>query len=129
MTPQSQLTAAPPVVVIVDDDPAVRNSLQFSLELEGYAVRSYRNAAELLNAGELGPCNCYVIDQRMPGMSGMELIGQLRARRISTPAILIISQPNDVLSARAAQADIAIVEKPLLNNALVERIREACQHA
>ena len=59
-------------------------------------------------------------------MSGMELIAELRRRKVSTPAILIISQPNKVLSARVAEACVPIVEKPLLNNALVEKIRELC---
>ena len=56
----------------------------------------------------------------------MELIAELRLRKISTPAILIISQPNKVLSARAAEARVPIVEKPLLNNALLEKICEVC---
>ena len=62
----------------------------------------------------------------MPGMSGMELIAELRGRKVSTPAILVISQPNRVLSARAAEAHVPIIEKPLLSNALLEKIREIC---
>jgi|SRR5208282_5283242 len=127
MTPQPQLMVQPPVVVVVDDDPAVCNSLKFSLELEGFTVHAYPNGAELLYSGDLNACSCFVIDQRMPGMSGMELIAKLRERKVLTPAILIISQPNATLSARAATADIPIVEKPLLGNALLDRIREACQ--
>ena len=65
----------------------------------------------------------------MPGMSGMDLIASLRERKVATPAILIISQPSDALSARAAKAAVPIVEKPFLSNTLVERIREACQQA
>jgi FixJ family two-component response regulator len=63
----------------------------------------------------------------MPAMNGMELIAILRERKVMTPTILIISQPNATLRARAGQAAIWIVEKPLLGNALVDRIREACQ--
>jgi len=129
MQPHSQLKAKEPVIAVVDDDPAVCSSLKFSLELEGFAVRTYRNAAELLQDGNLDDCNCLVVDQRMPGMSGMELIAKLRERKVATPAILIISQPSDALSMRAAAAAIPIVEKPLLSNALVDRIREACQQA
>jgi FixJ family two-component response regulator len=65
----------------------------------------------------------------MPGMSGMEVISELRGRNVSVPAILIISQPNRVLSARAAEARVPIIEKPLLNNALVDKIREVCAGA
>lgn len=121
--------AKEPMVVVVDDDPAVCSSLKFSLELEGFTVRTFRNGADLLQDGNLHDCSCFVVDQRMPGMSGMDLIAKLRERRLTTPAILIISQPSDVLSARAAAAAVPIVEKPFLNNMLVERIREACQQA
>jgi len=124
--PQGELTAPLPVIAVVDDDPAVRNSFKFSLELEGFAVRTYRSAAEFLAAANFRDCNCFIIDQRMPGMSGMELIAELRGKKVSTPAILIISQPNKVLSARAAEALVSIIEKPLLSNALVEKLREVC---
>ena len=122
--PQRELAAPIPLIAVVDDDLAVCNSLKFSLELEGFAVRAYRSGAEFLAAGNFGDCSCFIIDQRMPGMSGMELIAELRERKVSTPAILIISQPNKVLSARAAEAHVPIIEKPLLSNALVEKIRE-----
>jgi two-component system, LuxR family, response regulator FixJ len=124
--PQQELAAPLPIITVVDDDPAVCNSLKFSLELEGFAVRAYRSGAEFLAAGNFHDCKCFIIDQRMPGMSGMELIAALRERKVSTPAILIISQPNKVLSARAAEARVPIVEKPLLSNALVDKIREMC---
>jgi FixJ family two-component response regulator len=124
--PQRELVAPIPIIAVVDDDPAVCNSLKFSLELEGFAVRIYRSGAEFLAAGDFCDCQCLVIDQRMPGMSGMELIAELRGRKVSTPAILVISQPNRVLSARAAEAHVPIIEKPLLSNALLEKIREIC---
>jgi FixJ family two-component response regulator len=127
MTPQSQLAMLQPVVIVVDDDPAVCNSLKFSLELEGFAVRAYHSAKELLDSDDFGDCRCFVVDQRMPAMSGMELIAKLRQRNVTTPAILILSHPNPALNARAAIAEVPIVEKPLLGNALVDRIREACQ--
>jgi len=114
------------LVMVVDDDPAVCGSLKFSLELEGFAVRTFANGSELLRNVDFSACKCFVIDQRMPGMSGMELIAKLRDRKILTPAILIISHPSAALSARAAIAGVPIVEKPLLGNALVDRIREAC---
>ena len=124
--PRGELAAPISVIAVVDDDPAVCNSLKFSLELEGFAVRAYHSGAEFLADGNFRDCKCFVIDQRMPGTSGMEAITELRQRKVSIPAILIISQPNRVLSARAAEAHVPIVEKPLLSNALVEKIREVC---
>jgi len=116
-----------PIVAVVDDDPAVCNSLKFSLELEGFVVRIYRSASELLAADQFRECGCLVVDQRMPEMSGMDLIARLREREIATPAILIVSHLNAALGARAASANVPIVEKPLLSNALVEKIREVCR--
>jgi two-component system response regulator FixJ len=116
-----------PVVAVVDDDPAVCGSLKFSLELEGFMVRTYASGSELLNAGDFAEYSCLVVDQRMPEMSGMELITRLRERQVLTPAVLIVSHPNAALSARAAKAQVPIVEKPLLSNALLDCIRDACQ--
>jgi len=126
MASKSEMAMRPFVVAVVDDDAAVCSSLKFSLELEGFAVRTYASGAEFLAARDLGAFNCLVVDQRMPAMSGMELIATLRAERVGTPAVLVVSHPNPALSARAAIAGVPIVEKPLFGNALLERIREAC---
>lgn len=112
------------VVGIVDDDPAVRNSLKFSLEIEGYAVRVYANADELLQDGELDRFRCLVIDQHLPGLNGLDLVGKLRERQIAVPVILITSHPPRVMISRAAQSGVPIVEKPLLGNALLDKIRD-----
>jgi len=125
-TTRSGVTVRGPIVVIVDDDPAVCNSLKFSLELEGYAVRVFGSAAELFGAGDLDAYECFIVDQRMSEVSGLDLIAQLRDRRIAAPAILVTSYPSAALSARAALANVPIVEKPLLGNALLDKIREAC---
>ena len=115
-----------PLVIVVDDDLAGCASLNFSLELEGFSVRIYGSGAELLKKRDFGACKCFVIDQRMPGMTGMELIEKLRDGKVLTPAILIISHPSAALSAHAARVGVPIVEKPLLGNTLMDRIREAC---
>ena len=115
------------VVIVVDDDTAVRNSLKFSLEVEGFAVLAYRCAADLLDSAPPPNCGCFVIDQILPGMTGLDLIAKLRERRILAPAILITSHPNAALIDRAKQAHVRIIEKPLLNNTLIEGIRAALQ--
>lgn len=70
MAPQSGPMRESPIVAVVDDDPAVCNSLKFSLELEGFQVRTYVSGAALLRSGDLDDCDCFVIDQKMPGLSG-----------------------------------------------------------
>ena len=114
------------IVVVVDDDPAVCNSLKFSLEIEGFAVRLYESGTELLSERTLPACNCLVVDENMPGIAGLDLIAKLRDRDIAAPAILITGQPNRALARRAARINVPIVEKPLLNDSLLDLVRHAC---
>ena len=53
-----------PVIVVVDDDAAVRGSLKFALEIEGFAVRTYPKGADLLGDLRLADCACFIIDQK-----------------------------------------------------------------
>jgi FixJ family two-component response regulator len=110
-------------VAVVDDDPAVRHSLKFSLEIEGFRVGIFASADELLQEDDLARFGCLIIDEHMPGIGGLELVARLRARQIAAPAILITSHPSKVLAERARKAAVPIVEKPLLGNALLEGIR------
>jgi FixJ family two-component response regulator len=113
-----------PLVLVVDDDPAIRDSLRFSLEIEGFRVRAYAGGAELLNDRGVDGGDCLVVDQNMPGMNGLDLLRHLRASHVVIPAILITSHPAAALSERAAKAGVAIVEKPFLGTELVDRIRD-----
>jgi two-component system, LuxR family, response regulator FixJ len=125
MKKQGELLAPGPLVIVVDDDVAVRNSLKFSLEVEGFAVRIYAGASELLREAELPHGgSCLVVDQNMPGMNGLDLVAHLRARAIAVPAILMTGSPTKALSERASKAGVAIVEKPFLGTILVDRIRD-----
>lgn len=114
-----------PLIMVVDDDPAVCGSLKFALEIEGFYVRTYADGAELLDDADLGDCACFIIDQKLPGMNGLELIAIMRRRQVDAPAILITSHPAIMLRERAARAGIPIVEKPLLGNTLLERVQAA----
>jgi FixJ family two-component response regulator len=115
----------PPIVIIVDDDAAVLGSLKFALEIEGLAVRTHATAEDALCDAGLTDCACFIVDQNLPGLSGLELVATLRKRGIAAPAILITSHPAVMLRDRAARAGVPIVEKPLLGNALHDRVRAA----
>jgi FixJ family two-component response regulator len=112
------------VVGVVDDDPAVRNSLKFSLEIDGFAVGVYASADEVLQDRDLSRFRCLVIDQHMPGMNGLDLVVKLRKKQVAVPVGLITNHPPKALVVRAEGAGVPIVEKPLLGNALQEKIRE-----
>lgn len=114
-----------PLVVIVDDDPAVRGSLTFSLELDGFDVEAFESGEALL-LRQLPPRpTCLVLDQKLPGISGLEALRQLRAREVASPAILITSHPHRSVVEAAAEAGVPIVEKPLLGDALLHDIHRA----
>lgn len=110
-------------VIVVDDDPAVLSSLKFSLEIEGLSVSCFHSGTELLAVADSLKSGCMVIDYHLFDMNGLELLGKLRDRSISIPALLITSYPSAVVRKRAAEAGAQIVEKPLLGNLLVDAIR------
>ena len=112
-------------VFVIDDDPAVRNSLKFSLEIEGYAVGVFSSAKEILAASDLPEKGCLLIDYGLPDMTGLDLLDRLRKRGVGLPAVLITSNPGPILRFRASEVGVPIVEKPLLGNSLAEAIRNA----
>jgi FixJ family two-component response regulator len=113
------------LIFVVDHDAAVRSSLKFSLEIDGLAVRTYASAEELLRERDLSACQCLIIDQEMPRMQGLLLIATLRKRGIDTAVILTSTHATSALKRQASAAGIAIIEKPILGNALIESIHSA----
>ena len=125
----SMTSSAKPTVYVVDDDAAVLGSLQFLLETDGFAVRTFRNATALLNASGAPGADCYVIDYKMPDINGIELAGRLRQSDEGAPVILITGYPDGNISARAAAAGVEdVILKPLLDENLVKCIRHAIQN-
>lgn len=114
-----------PVVCIVDDDAAVRAALEFALDLEGYAVETFESGEALLLKTPLAPRGCLLIDERLPGISGLDTLRQLRARQVTLPAILVTSHPKAALRTAAAIAGVPILEKPLMPEALLAAIHDA----
>jgi two-component system, LuxR family, response regulator FixJ len=119
---------AQPTIYVVDDDAGVLGSLRFLLETEGFAVRTFRSGAALLNTPGSADADCFVIDYKMPDINGIDLVGRLRDRDITAPAILITGYPDGKISVRAANAGVKhVLQKPILDQSLVKHIREAIQ--
>jgi FixJ family two-component response regulator len=118
------MTDRPYAVLIVDDDHAVRDALQFALRLDGFDVHLYASGRELLAESELPRAVCVIIDEIMPVMDGFELLKRLRARHVAIPTIMMTSHLTPRLQARAAAAGIrSVLEKPLLDNVLAESVQ------
>ena len=119
-----------PMICVVDDDSDVLASLRFLLETDGFDVRTFRNAAALLNGNAVGEADCFVIDYKMPAMSGIDLANLLRKRHAGTPIILITGYPDESIEEKAAAAGIRhVLLKPILEESLVSRIRGAIREA
>lgn len=113
-------------VFVVDDDRAVRESLQWVLQSAGYRVESYDSAEAFLAVYRPGKVACLVLDVAMPGMTGLELQRQLAAIENDFPIIFISahgSVPAAVSAMRAGAVDFLM--KPFNNHALLERIAQA----
>ena len=119
--------AAGRTVFIVDDDPAVRGALKFSLEIEGYVVQTFQNGRELIAVAEVPTQGCLLFDYNMAGMNGLDLLAAMRGRGCRLPGIVMTSHPSPTLRGRVAAAGAVLVEKPLLGDALIAAIDGALQ--
>ena len=112
------------LVLIVDDDQAVRDALKFALELDGLSVETCGGGEDLLRHPRLAQARCLVLDYVMPGMNGLAVMTELKRRDLAVPVIMITAPLSREIVRRAIAAGVAgILEKPLLEDALLERIR------
>jgi FixJ family two-component response regulator len=110
-------------IVLVDDDPAVRSSIAFALDVDGLEVRAFADAEAMLAWTADTPVACIVLDYHLPRMDGIALLHVLRARGFAAPAILITSNPTPRLRRCVAEAGGVLIEKPLLSDRLAASIR------
>jgi len=113
-----------PVVLVVDDDNGVRNSLKFLLEIEGFVVKLYGDARALLDDAERPRNGCLVVDYNLPGLNGLAVLEQLRKRGELMPAILITSDASSAVRQRSSAIETLVIEKPLLDTTLVDTLRK-----
>ena len=118
------------VILVVDDDEAVRDSLKNMMKSVGFEVCAFSNGRDLLKEASLPAMGCLVVDYHMPAMNGLELVSALRGRGVSIPAILITGNPTEYVRDRAATIAVLVVEKPCLGSYLLDCVREAvAKHA
>lgn len=114
-----------PVVYVVDDDGAVRTSLQLLLKSAGHVCRAYPTAARFLADFDPGTPGCLLLDVRMPGMSGLDLQRKLAEDRVPLPVILVTGYgaiDMAVQSMRAGAVDF--IEKPFNTENLLGRVQD-----
>ncbi|MGP8027047.1 MAG: response regulator FixJ [Acidocella sp.] len=115
-----------PVVHLIDDDEAVRQSLAFLLTSAGFAIRTYASATAFLDALMAVQPGCIVTDVRMPGLSGLDLQRELISRRIGLPVIVMTGHGDVKLAVEAMKAGaVDFIEKPFQDDTLIAAIRTA----
>ena len=113
-------------IAIVDDDEAVRVALRSLLRSYGYSAQAYDSAGALLATDALRDFHCVITDLQMPGMSGIELLEQLRRQGNALPLILMTAFPEATLRKRAlAGGASCFLSKPFEANALLRCLRQA----
>jgi two-component system response regulator FixJ len=115
-------------VIVVDDDPAVRDALSMVFTLEGYRVTSFGDGQSLLAAARARTPSCILLDVQMPGRSGLDILKELNAQDYGAP-IFIISGQGDIPMAVDAIKNGALdfIEKPFDAATVVTRVREAIE--
>ncbi len=113
------------IVIVVDADIAVRDSLKFALEVEGLVVHACSSGTDLLSHPALGVASCIILDHKLPVMDGFMVLEHLALRHVTAPVILLAAHATESVCRRAVAAGVRhVLEKPLLDSQLLDRIHE-----
>jgi two-component system response regulator FixJ len=114
------------VIHVIDDDEAMRQSLAFLLGTVGMEVQTYESAVAFLEVAPTVKAGCVITDVRMPGLSGVDLLRQLRERKLGIPVIVITGHGDVPLAVEAMKIGaMDFLEKPFDDEALLASVRSA----
>ena len=115
--------AQKPIIAIVDDDVSVRGSLVALVQCSGYSAVSFSSAEEFLQEDALPEAKFLIVDVRLPGMSGIELLAQLANTGRTRPAVVVTGHADSQELQQAPQlAGVCFLSKPCAPEALLEVI-------
>jgi FixJ family two-component response regulator len=114
------------MIVVIDDDPSVREAVENLIASRDLPVSSYSSAEQFLASGDLGSVTCVVTDIQMQGMSGMELRHYLNTIHCTAPVILMTAYFDENTQHEAlASGAAAYLVKPFSSANLIEQIERA----
>lgn len=114
------------LVVVVDDDASVRRGLQRLLRSVGYAVDTFASARDFLDRGDYDRAACLVLDVRMPGLSGLDLLQILVANDYDIPIVFITGHSDMPMAIQAKLARaMDFIAKPFDDDVFLEAVRAA----
>lgn len=119
-------TGNAPLVYVVDDEEALRDSLRWLLESAGYRVSTYSSAERFLAAYRPGLASCLLLDVRMPGLTGLQLQQELNRRGQGLPLIFITGHGDVPMAVEAVKnGAFHFLEKPFKDAQLLRLIEQA----
>jgi RNA polymerase sigma factor (sigma-70 family) len=119
---------AQPTVVVIDDDPAIRDALQSLLRSVGLRVELFASVQEFLGSARADRPGCLVLDVRLPGRSGLDFQDELAKANIHLPVIFITGHGDVPMSVRAMKAGaIEFLTKPFRDQDLLDAIQVAIE--
>ena len=117
-----------PTVYVVDDDAEVCKSLRWLIESAGFHVATHAGAEEFLKGYDAERAGCLVLDVRLSGQSGLDLLEQLVTEGIGPPVIIITGYGDVPTAVRAMRSGaLDFIEKPFDNKLLLDRVRQAVE--
>lgn len=103
-----------PLVHIVDDDPAIRDSLGLILKMRGYDVLASGSGADFFRDADWEKCRCLILDVNLPDESGFEILSRARGKGHKTPAIFMSGRTTSASRHQAERAHaVAFFDKPV----------------
>ena len=117
-----------PVIHVIDDDEALRESVAFLLRAADFEVKGFASAQAFLATLPDASLNCVITDVRMPDMSGLDLVKRLKELKVEVPVIVITGHGDVALAVEAMKLGAAdFFEKPFNDNLLLASVRAALQ--
>jgi FixJ family two-component response regulator len=114
------------LISVVDDDESLRRSLRNLLRSVSFRVQTFASAEEFLGSAERADSGCLVLDLRMNGMSGLDLLRHLRAAEDGIAVVMLTGHGDDATRQRCLQAGaVAFLAKPFHREALLNAVRTA----
>ncbi len=119
-----------PTMFVVDDDSAARGAMRDLLQQDGRTVELFASSEAFLEAYRPDREGCLLVDARMPGMGGLQLLQRLKSEGVQLPAIMITGQGDVPMAVEAMKAGaVDFIEKPLGRNELFTSIERALEHS
>lgn len=128
--PEREMTKPAPLVLVVDDDPALRDSIAFLVSSVGYDCRCFASAEDFLRDWRNDRPACLIADVRMPGMGGLELQDRLAAVGNILGIVFVTGHGDVPMAVRAMRGGaVDFLQKPFNDQTLLDRVHEALQRS